>query len=384
MKESIIIKNLGPLKDIFIEEIKPFTILIGESGSGKSTLMKAIALFRWVYKMQNIRSYLKKSNVKSPFRFRMDTYLKNCGLDEFIKTNTEIVYRTTFDSGVTYEIKFINKKLSNPPTINSSHIYFNKISFVSETRNIIPLWANKGASLTGGYLGYYFHEVYKDFDLASDSIKNIDLNHLNLKFAVKKSHSGKNYKIESNDDNKFEIEFKNSSSGTQTSVPILLISQYFSQSFNFEDAFNRSVLNYLSTTDNLTQFKAVKNLSDINKKIYIHIEEPELSLFPDAQFKLLNKLISNCFITNQNEIELFVSTHSPYIINHLNLLIKAFETKKDIEGANYNYDNLSVYLVDDGILIDLMVKNEKLVNTNPLSDTINNIYEQYNQLSNNG
>ena len=39
MKESIVIKNLGPLKDISIEEIKPFTVFIGESGSGKSTLI---------------------------------------------------------------------------------------------------------------------------------------------------------------------------------------------------------------------------------------------------------------------------------------------------------------------------------------------------------
>jgi AAA15 family ATPase/GTPase len=46
MKESIHIKNLGPIKDILIEDIKPLTVLIGESGSGKSTLMKAIALLK--------------------------------------------------------------------------------------------------------------------------------------------------------------------------------------------------------------------------------------------------------------------------------------------------------------------------------------------------
>lgn len=378
MKESIVIKNLGPLKDVHIEEIKPFTILIGESGSGKSTLMKTIALFRWLYKMQNIRSYLKKSNVKSPFRFRMDTYLKNCGIEEFIKSNTEIIYTTTCESGVSYEIKFTNKKLSNPSIINSSDIYFNKISFISETRNIIPLWANKGASLTGGYLGFYFHEVFKDFDLASDIIKDIDLMHLNLKFAVKKSHSGKNYRIESKDNERFDIEFKNSSSGTQTSTSILLISQYFSQNFNFEDAFNRSVLNYLSSADSLTEFKAVKNLSEINKKIYIHIEEPELSLFPDAQCKLMDDLVSNCFIKNNNSVELFLSTHSPYIINYLNLLIKAYDTQAD--GAKYNYDELSVYQIANGTLQNLIVQNERLVNTNPLSDTINEIYDQYNEL----
>jgi predicted ATPase len=380
MKESIVIKNLGPLKNIHIEEIKPFTILIGESGSGKSTLMKVIALFRWLYKMQNIRSYLKKSNLKSPFRYRMEKYLKNCGIDEFVKNNTEIIYKVSFVSGKTYELKFINKQLSSLPNIDSSDIYFNKISFISENRNIIPLWADKGASFTGGYLGFYFHEVYKDFELASDSIKEIELNHINLKFSVKKSNSGKKYKIESQENEKFEIEFKNSSSGTQSSTPILLISQYFSQNFDFEAAFNRSVLNYLSSTDNLTMFKAVKNLSEINKKIFIHIEEPELSLFPDAQCKLIDDLVSNCFIKNQNEVELFISTHSPYIVNYLNLLIRAFDKKSKDDVAQYNYDNLSVFQISNGELFNLVVQNERLVNTNPLSDTINYIYNKYNEL----
>lgn len=384
MTESIYIKNLGPIKDIKIEHIKPFTVLIGESGSGKSTLMKVIALFRWIYKMHNIRSYLKHSNIsKSPFRFIMKTYLKNSGLEQFVKNDTEIIYITTFKSGKTYQIKFTKKGLlgtGNNELVNEEDIYFNKISFISETRNVIPLWSDKGASLTGGYLGFYFHEVYKDFDLASETLKELELKFLNVRFAVKKTNSVKKYIIESSNGENFEIDYKNSSSGTQTSVPISLIAQYFSKNFSFEDAFNRSVLSYLSNTDNLTDFKAIKNLKDINKKIFIHIEEPELSLFPDAQCQLINDLVNKCFVTNSNTIELFLSTHSPYIINHLNLLIKAFDKNKTIEGAKIDYNKLAVYQIIEGKLDDLMAKNERLVNTNPLSDTINNIYDQYNAL----
>lgn len=380
MKESIVIKNLGPLKDISIEEIKPFTVFIGESGSGKSTLMKVISLFRWIYKMHNIHSYYIKSNVNSPFEIDIYSYFESCGIKEFIKSDTKIIYKTTFDKGVNYEIKFYQNSLNfSHQTINASNLSFNKISFISETRNIIPLWANKGATLTGGNLGFYFHEVFKDFDLASDVIKDVELKHLDLKFSVKKDHLGKNYRIESKNHEKFDIEFRNSSSGTQTSVPILLISQFFAQNFKFEDAFNNSVLKYLSSDNRLTDFKAVKNLSDIkDKKIYIHIEEPELSLFPDAQCKLMDDLIKNCFTNNVNPIELLISTHSPYIVNYLNLLIKRFD--KNREEAKYNYDELAVYQVADGTLINLMAKNERLVNTNPLSDTINDIYNEYEKL----
>jgi predicted ATPase len=380
MKESITIENLGPLKDIFIEEIKPFTVFIGESGSGKSTLMKVISLFRWIYKMQNIHSYYIKSNVNSHFEIDIYSWFESSGIKEFIKPSTRIKYKTSFENGVNFEIQFYAGTFSfSQQTINASYLSFNKISFISETRNIIPLWADKGATLTGGYLGFYFHEVFKDFEKASDEIKNIELKHLDLKFSVKKGLFGKkDYRIESKN-NEFDIEFKNSSSGTQTSVPILLISQFFAQNFKFEDAFNSSVVQYLLSENRLTDFKAVKNLSDIkNKKIYIHIEEPELSLFPDAQCKLMDDLIKNCFIDNTNPVELLLSTHSPYIVNYLNLLIKRFD--KNLNQAKYNYDDLAVYQVADGGLINLMAQNERLVNTNPLSDTINDIYNEYEKL----
>lgn len=379
MKESIIIRNFGPLKDIHIENIKPFTVLIGESGSGKSTLMKCISLFRYIFKMENIRSYLKKSKIsKSPFRFHIAKHFKNNGLDEFINSSTVIIYTVEFENGEIIEIKYSDKKLYRSNLISPNNIHFTKISFITENRNIIPLWASKSASLAGAYLGFYFHEVYKDFELASDSLKTVTLEQVGVKFSSKKTHKGKEYKIESiNKD--FEIEFKNSSSGTQSSAPITLISKYFTSKFDFEDAFNRSVLSYLSAVDSLTDFRPIRNLSELNKKIYIHIEEPELSLYPDAQFKLMEELVKDCFNRNENDTSLFISTHSPYIINHLNLMIKAFE-KNTIEQAKYNYNNLAVYQVVDGTLQDLMVQNEKLVNTNPLSETINSIYDKYNEL----
>ncbi|NVO33065.1 AAA family ATPase [Hymenobacter lapidiphilus] len=383
MKEFISIKNLGPIKDIVIDDIKPITVLIGESGSGKSTLMKAIALFRWLYKMHNIRSYLKHSQVsKTPFRFRMDTYLKNCGFKQFIKASTEIVYKVEFENGNQYTITYLNQKLSGTSDrdlIKSSDLCFNKLSFISDTRNVIPLWADKGASFTGGYLGFYFHEVFRDFDIASDNVRDLELPYLGLKLGVKKTNSGKQYSVQGHKRD-YNIDLKNSSSGTQNAVPVALIAEHFSKHFNFEEAFNRSVLNYLSSADKLTDFKPVKNLGELEKNLFIHIEEPELSLYPDAQCQLINDLIEKCFISNMNKIALIFSTHSPYIINNLNLLIKAADANKLIGGANIQFENLAVYQVTGGTIEDLIVKNERLVNTNPLSDTINEIYDQYSNL----
>ena len=383
MKETIRIRNLGPIKDIFIDDIKPITVLIGESGSGKSTLMKVIALFRWIYKMHNIRSYLKRSNLsKSPFRFRMETYFKNCGLEQFLKSDTEIIYTTEFSSKNKYTLKFDNNKLSgatDKDLVQDIDLQYSKLSFISEARNIIPLWADKGASMSGGQLGFYFHEVYNDFVLASDNLEELNVPYLKLKLAVKKIQSRKKYLIQAQN-NEYEIDLKNSSSGTQNAIPVSLIAEHYSTHFDFEEAFNRTLLKFLSQTDSITDFKPVKNLGEIQKKLYIHIEEPELSLYPDAQCEHISDLISKCFIKNTNKVELIFSTHSPYIVNHLNLLIKANDKNTLIEGAKIRFEDLAVYQVEDGTIEDLIVQNQRIVNTNPLSDTINNTYDQYAQL----
>ena len=59
MNEYLLIENFGPIDEIILDDIRPFTVFIGESGSGKSTIMKVLSLFRWMYKRVNLRSYLQ-------------------------------------------------------------------------------------------------------------------------------------------------------------------------------------------------------------------------------------------------------------------------------------------------------------------------------------
>ncbi len=384
MKESIVIKNLGPIKDISIEQIKPITVLVWESGSWKSTLMKVISLFRWIYKMHNIRSYLKHSKIsKSPFRFRMERYIVDAGLEAFINDNTEINYTVSFWNEK-YTLSFLKWKLNgttNSNLIKLNNLYYTKLGFIAETRSVIPLW-NQVGSLSWWKLWFFFHEVFKDFKLSADNLdgKRLEVSHLWLKFFTKKSGGIKKYFIQGNDNN-YEIELKNSSSGAQNSIPILLIAQHFSKAFEFDVAFNRAVLDIIADSNNIVKFQPITNLWDIPKKVYLHIEEPELSLFPDAQCQLIDDLIKECFVDKGNNMELMLSTHSPYVINYFNLLIERWEQKKkDNTTGRVNFDDVAVYEVEEGKLVDLKLKNKKLINTNILSDTINNIYNEYDKL----
>lgn len=91
MKESIIIKNLGPLKEVEIRYIKPQTVFIDKSVSCKSTIMKIIVLMRCIYyKMVNIRFYLKNAKItRPPFKLRFNSLLHD-GLESMITAETEI------------------------------------------------------------------------------------------------------------------------------------------------------------------------------------------------------------------------------------------------------------------------------------------------------
>lgn len=387
--ESIYIKNLGPIDEILIEDFKPFTILIGDSGSGKSTLIKTMALFRWINKMVNIRSYLKNAGIsKSPFRFRSETLFKTSGLDEMCTANTIIKY-SYITANNTYAFEYSNRTLKGTDVIyTKDDVSYQKIAFLSEKRVVIPDWADKGAKLAGGYLNFHFHESYEVFDDATNAISSIRLDYIGMDFNVKKSGNTKKYFIKPIGEHPKHdsLEFKKSSSGMQSSIPLALVANYYSKHFDYSAAFRNTVIKYLLETDKLSSFKEVSNLSDMKKQIHLHIEEPELSLFPDAQCKLMNYMVAESFISNlkDREINLTIATHSPYIINQLNVLLKAHQKNKLFDGAALDGSKVGVYRFFEGKLQNLLATdnatNQLVVNTYDLSETINTIYDNYESL----
>jgi predicted ATPase len=378
MQEAIIIKNFGPIKDVEISDIRPFTVFIGESGSGKSTIMKVIVLFRWIYKMLNIRSYLKYANIsQSPFTFDFGQYLKNNNLSDYLKSDTDIIYQKG-ETTIHYK-----NKLATSPIVPKDELNLEKMNFIADKRNLIPdiLAAKKNDKIP---MNFFLEETFNDFIISSRLIKELTIDYLGVKYLSKETSLGTKYLIESiNTADNYTINLEDSSSGTQTVVPLSVIVEYFSKHYDFKAAFNNMVLKYLSQSDNLKDFRTDLNIGDIkHKNIHIHIEEPELSLYPESQRSLINFVINRCFVERHNGYSMtaMLATHSPYIINHLNLLIKANDKNKLVEGAKLDYDDVAAYQVNEGKIDDLKIRNERLINTNPLSETINDIYDEYNQL----
>lgn len=387
MKESIIIKNFGPLKEVEIDDIKPLTVFIGKSAGGKSIIMKVIVLMRYIYKMVNIRSYLKNAKItRSPFKLRFNSLLHD-GLKGMITAQTEIYY-TVEINGNKYTLKYTNRGLQSDINIPDKDLIFFKEAYVSGMRSLIPIWASKAVSVKGENLGFFFHETFNDFNDATDVIKEQKLEYLNLKMKVRKSgNRPKLFTIESLQNDAVPIELRYASSGIQTSAPLVAIVHYFAQEFSFKDAFQRSVLNYLYKQDLLTKFTPGINRNKLGKYVHIHIEEVELSLAPEDQRAFMSNLVEEVFHKNKKDrkLGLMVSTHSPYIVNHLNVLLRAGYFEKARE--NYPFlekDDIAVYRVNEGKIISLMATDndtgEYVINAPDMSDTMERIFEEYESM----
>ena len=387
MKESIIIKNFGPLKEVEIDDIKPLTVFIGKSAGGKSIIMKVIVLMRYIYKMVNIRSYLKNAKItRSPFKLRFNSLLHD-GLKGMITAQTEIYY-TVEINGNKYTLKYTNRGLQSDINIPDKDLIFFKEAYVSGMRSLIPIWASKAVSVKGENLGFFFHETFNDFNDATDVIKEQKLEYLNLKMKVRKSgNRPKLFTIESLQNDAVPIELRYASSGIQTSAPLVAIVHYFAQEFSFKDAFQRSVLNYLYKQDLLTKFTLGINRNKLGKYVHIHIEEVELSLATEDQRAFMSNLVEEVFHKNKKDrkLGLMVSTHSPYIVNHLNVLLRAGYFEKARE--NYPFlekDDIAVYRVNEGKIISLMATDndtgEYVINALDMSDTMERIFEEYESM----
>lgn len=388
IQESLRVKNIGALHDVYMPELKPLTILIGESASGKSTLLKIIALMRYIYKRVNIKAYLKNSEIDGAiFYIRFKDLLKD-GMKGLTNDNSQIVYSVEVN-GHSYVVSYENGSLSTPQEIPNEDLIFIKDSWVSEMRSVIPVWASRGSLVKGSSFGFYFDETFSDFDEATDLVKQIDLDYLNMEMRVEKGgNNQKKFVIQPKDGSYGPIELKFASSGTQTTAPLVTLMKYFSSEFSFKEAMRRSIIMMLFEKDLTEKYHPTIELGNLPKLVFVHAEEPELSLDPKSQRRLINTLAKYTFHEHgeDRKMGLVLATHSPYIINHLNVLLRASYTNKGKASLPFiESDQIAAYKVCGGSLINLMAvdeeTNQTVVNTFDLSEIMEDIYNDYDALA---
>lgn len=435
----LIIENFGPIKKATIE-VKDMMVFIGPQASGKSTLAKLITILDDINFKQNktislkeelekynIHSFLKKTsyieyhtasfsfkyqNAKE-FKFDIHDIANKIGPDSFDKKSTFKVntFQLIIDvtdymlTGIRLDDKnniLIREIQKNPSyglntklesivlevnetdlaksimllfekNVDDIHEWINLLEIVKQVfslihpldslyipaeRTMLPLLvANIGGLISNDILiPKNILVAVQQFEKALQQINSIDLDIIgDLRY---KNAGGVSY-IYHNTNQKTLLS--DSSSGIQSFLPILLLVEGSLKSENFIN------LNYV-------------------------VEEPELNLYPEAQYNLVKYLVNRCLETTR-EIQtknLIITTHSPYILSSINNLLLAYskgrilkDSVKEIinEESWINPEHFNAYEVKNGTVKKIFSKKLGLIEDNMIDEVSEIIMEDFKVLA---
>lgn len=336
---SIRIKNFGPIKAGLLEnngwiEVKKATIFIGDQGSGKSTVAKLISTFLWIEKAL-VRGDLNQKILEKKNKFK-NQFLAYHRLENYLNFKSEIEF-----NGEAYNIKYEDGFLKIKE-IETKSYSLPQIMYVPAERNFISyVRTPKELKFSSDSL----KEFLTEFENAKENLKwpiQLPINACEIEYD--KLNDILNLKGEG-----YKVKLIESSSGFQSLVPLYLISDYLANSVKIQSNANSEAMseeeirrfkkgvNYILTNDTLTDEQKRVALSVLsskfNKTSFINIvEEPEQNLFPTSQWEILQSLLR---FNNMNlKNKLIITTHSPYIINYLSILIQGAFLKEKIDASS--------------------------------------------------
>lgn len=386
--EKLEVKNFGPIAKAEIE-IKPFMVFVGESGSGKSVILKLLSLFRWIIKKSNFKILSKSIGVKEElYRFKIDRMLRESGLEDFcIKGSEAHYYINNICISLTYDgkpnLKF-PKQLSNKLSIEKNY-------FITNDRFTIPMFLNNQVL---GKLPHHLEKIFYDFVEAFEYLQTnnkVRMNIFDIELSLEKYGIQNNYFINLKNT---KTKLHNASSGMKSASIIELISTYFATDNEYmKNQYTDFILDAFSKLKNKNPndfLENVKNIKLSKERLSLFIEEPELSLFPNAQKQMVEYLVNLCFNFNtKRDIYIAFSTHSPYLLSSLNCLLKAYQVAKikglknkveKIVSSKYwlNINNFSAFNIKNGRLESIIDKDVGLIsadNIDEVSEEINDIFQ---------
>ena len=333
------INNIGPIKNTnnFKNEYIEFdgvTVFIGNQGTGKSTISKIYSTLAWIEKAL-VRGDFNINYISQYNRFKKQLAYQNIG--NYLNDDSYIDY-----IGKAYQIIYRNGKVEVIENLDKDSEYlFPKIMYVPAERNFVSTVERPDLVKRLPLPLYTFLEEY---EYAKQNLsETITLPIGNIKFEYRKQNK-KSWLI--GDD--YKIDLLEASSGYQSLVPLFLVTNSLSKIISNENNASfkernvvdenkiRNQIDKIFSNDKISEDIKTLLLEKLSSKYkyssFINVvEEPEQNLYPTSQKGILFSLFSN---KNKNDLnKLIITTHSPYIINHLTLAIKAFMVKPTIDDS---------------------------------------------------
>lgn len=339
--KHLVIRNLGPLKEADIE-LKRINVIIGPQSSGKSCVLKTACYCTWVEKRieltQTADFFAKGNNFLNELeRFhKLKGYIKD---DTFISYESDYMMFSYDNATKTFLFNWKNDRWKYRRS---------KVTYIPAERNLvaaIPNWFEVK------FADDNIRDFMADWESARQSTTH-NLPVLNLGVLYHYDANTKSDKVQTADG--VTLDFTNTSSGLQSLIPMFvhlnylsvvqvgksdnssvtgnkekidltkLVYDYFSPLFGekvIEDIGGKrsSVVLEINGEAYSMQRSDIKKMDDIISQYIvtdhcdIFLEEPEANLFPPTQSSVVEWLLA--MTTGEQSNNLFVATHSPYILN---------------------------------------------------------------------
>jgi predicted ATP-dependent endonuclease of OLD family len=372
MKQKIIIKNFGPIKDVEME-IDDFTIFIGPQTSGKSTIAKSVFFFlslrddMIVYLIEIfIANKVEKSSLDDFKRIISQKFNVYWNYENPIANTSILKYFYSTNNWIELEfnhelnIKFSNSfqlqildilaslKVKASRFYDGNKAFSNSIDIAekdSERKRILMqsrsslekmfcfdddlLFIPAGRSI----LSTLSEQIQNIAPKSLDSLMKVFIERINASKGINGSDEFETINFYSDSPDKHE-------EGTvlllKTLCESILQGSYFYD--HFEDGGDNIKLsnqNYIKLLfassgqqETVWIIQMVLLLILNRQKVFIVIEEPEAHLFPKTQKDILNLIV---LLSNTSDNKIFITTHSPYILTSLNNNIYAYQVGQENE-----------------------------------------------------
>lgn len=402
---KIVISNVGPITGRIKIIFRRFCVLIGPQSSGKSTIAKLLSTCMWLEK--EACTTLSEDVLPSGVDFKkfVEDFHRMHGYIH--PESSEVKYESDF-----VIIQYIRGEFTLRIKPNNKYRRI-KVSYIPSDRNVITMKDLELREMEStNFRSFLFDWLYcrKYFN----SENKTDILELGVKYYFEKVGGENRDTIIHQNGHTYSISLYDASSGMQSAVPLVITTQFFTGKYfevydkevSFEgeqrkhELIERLVSMYFPATDkksssqqfieatkagstqeNTSYETALAVRDDFNRLISPNstafvIEEPEQNLFPQTQLDLMKDIIG-CCNSKQHPSIAMVTTHSPYILSAVNILMFAGKlVAMGVDPEQFSDvvppdsiiapDEIEVYAVKDGTCHTLKEPNTGLINQNDL------------------
>ena len=397
------LENIGPISIVDID-LQRYNIFIGPQSSGKSTIAKMVSFCSWIEKRalttlsEDVFSNEQEFIEHVEEYHKMHDYFNSKSVLEYESQNIRIIYK---DAKLT--IKILDKITYKRK----------KILYIPSDRNLVAMpRLDRLVVETNTNLRSF---IFDWFDARGFYDKSHRLNILDLNMEYYYDKDAKKVsqdRIIHTNGKTYDIALSDASSGLQSVTPLTLLLNYYSNQYFADSGKTTSYekeqelkqlekkINSLDQEGILTAILGPNNIvrSITRQNLYNNltipsscnfiIEEPEQNLFPSTQAQLISYLLNICN-AQEKQHSFTLTTHSPYILTQLNILLFAGILQKQGKAEQISEyvtnaitpEELNVYAVRANGTIESVIDTEtNMISQNYLDSVSEELSIKFQQL----